>query len=1105
MAQRKTEFGPSAQPSALLMVSPEEMNFSLLSNMNTNLGNNNIPTLIPVRSPPSPTNSDLLLADEGDVDSFVGQISVSSSQLPLQNSQQQGPTSFTSQVTNYITRSIGAVNQINNKFDVGFNNQQTEFISSTSLGYNSNFSSAPPTNYNAQFGNAHLPLPPSSSSSSSSSSSQYRHTGKFQYVVPPECLPSTAQQQPPPSIYNNLPQNRPTPTNQTFYAPPQQQLPSAYPAPNQVALGGFNQIDQGVSINPGVSYVPPEYHWFFSKKIEDKIIWMPFSFADSKRLEEAFESGLSDNQMVPVKGGRYDVDMSMKMMLPVFWTEEEMGKVMRCLWFYRSASENEFVPYDEMFSAGIEESYRQTILTCDFHKRLAYPNGETIIIHTPTTIVHYPSSSQPDAWGNVVNDVRPRVVRRGISEFDNIPKDERANVDHLVFIVQGFKPMFGVNNRKVTEYADDFRQIADQMLTGHFEKPINEGVVGRVEFIPITWSHDQYRNDVTNVDNKLRSITLPRINKLRTFTNETLLDILFFTSPSHAQKTATELTDKLNLTFDLFKSRHPQFKGGVSIIGHGIGSLIVYDLLSNQGEGNIDSAVNNQPIVSHLVSTNQHNANPVVNNIDGKVKPPSFMTLEEVMGKLNLKDYEDVFMREKIDVSSLLLLTDSDIKEIGLPLGPRKKIQEFIKEQKDKEFLEKSEVKENRRQQQQMQQLDLFTQSTTTTTATSTQFQFTTDKLNDQNYKGIDIQQLNYPLLNFKLSNFFAFGSPVALLLALRGVHSLGDEYKLPTCPGYYNIFHPYDPLAYRMEPLVLPQVPSKAVLIPHHKGRKRLHLELKESLARIGFDIKQRIVESFRSTWRTINNLAATYRGGAGVSTPAISSPAELKINDEDVDSEVRNVLTEIQQQADDAGSVVTSSVADEMDLPIGALNQGRRIDFVLQEKPIEIFNDYLFALASSSCYWQSEDTALLMLKEIYLEMGLVPHKPGMPILPSQPGFAVVPPPKTGFVQPAFIPRYPAPPTNAPLAPSTIIQPYNMPSSYASPTGQMPPSNHEQDSYFNQQANYALTNPIGEPLRPPAYPSALIGGFGLQGSPMPVRPANQITGPPPRSGFVKL
>ena len=48
-------------------------------------------------------------------------------------------------------------------------------------------------------------------------------------------------------------------------------------------------------------------------------------------------------------------------------------------------------------------------------------------------------------------------------------------------------------------------------------------------------------------------------------------------------------------------------------------------------------------------------------------------------------------------------------------------------------------------------------------------------------------------------------------------------------------------------------------------------------------------------------------------------------------------------------------------------ALNGGKRIDYVLQEAPYESFNEYVFALGSHLCYWDSEDTSLMILKDIY------------------------------------------------------------------------------------------------------------------------------------------
>lgn len=49
---------------------------------------------------------------------------------------------------------------------------------------------------------------------------------------------------------------------------------------------------------------------------------------------------------------------------------------------------------------------------------------------------------------------------------------------------------------------------------------------------------------------------------------------------------------------------------------------------------------------------------------------------------------------------------------------------------------------------------------------------------------------------------------------------------------------------------------------------------------------------------------------------------------------------------------NVAVSSIADG-EVEVGQLNQGRRIDYVLQEAPFESFNEYLFALASHMVYW--------------------------------------------------------------------------------------------------------------------------------------------------------
>jgi hypothetical protein len=71
---------------------------------------------------------------------------------------------------------------------------------------------------------------------------------------------------------------------------------------------------------------------------------------------------------------------------------------------------------------------------------------------------------------------------------------------------------------------------------------------------------------------------------------------------------------------------------------------------------------------------------------------------------------------------------------------------------------------------------------------------------------------VKYPQLCFRVAKFFAMGSPIAMFQTVRGIERLDRDFKLPTCDEFYNIFHPFDPIAYRFEPLVCPEVCNKTV-----------------------------------------------------------------------------------------------------------------------------------------------------------------------------------------------------------------------------------------------------------------------------------------------------
>ncbi|XP_050734056.1 protein retinal degeneration B-like isoform X7 [Eriocheir sinensis] len=60
--------------------------------------------------------------------------------------------------------------------------------------------------------------------------------------------------------------------------------------------------------------------------------------------------------------------------------------------------------------------------------------------------------------------------------------------------------------------------------------------------------------------------------------------------------------------------------------------------------------------------------------------------------------------------------------------------------------------------------------------------------------------------LDFEVSDFFMFGCPLALVLVYRKMVNTSDKnstVQRPACQQVYNLFHPTDPLAVRVEPLI--------------------------------------------------------------------------------------------------------------------------------------------------------------------------------------------------------------------------------------------------------------------------------------------------------------
>ncbi|XP_022087759.1 phospholipase DDHD2-like [Acanthaster planci] len=746
----------------------------------------------------------------------------------------------------------------------------------------------------------------------------------------------------------------------------------------------------GSPVPGGTPYQPVQPHWFYCKEFERGEVWNPFSILDSIRLDEALHASYNNpngETVISTNGGRYDVTIQQRQRHAVYW-DERPSSVRRCTWFYKSDGENRFLPYEEDLADQLEQEYKSAILNNVWHKRLEFSNGETIVMHNPNVIVHFRPPSRPDDFGTSPDgQMRPRVVKRGVDDLENIDQGEPSQIDHLVFIVHGIGPVCDLRFRGIVECVDDFRSVSLGLMRSHFKHAVDDGRTGRIEFLPVHW-YDALHGDATGVDRRLRRITLPSISRLRRFTNDTLLDILFYSSPSYSQTIAQHVCSEINRLYQLFQERNPDFKGQVSLVGHSLGSLIVFDLLSHQG----DACPNLQTTDSRLatpVTPEQSVAQPsneLSENLANEGVEEEVMTLDSTLAQLGLTDFLPKFQEERIDMESLLMCSDSDLKEMGLPLGPRKKLGGFLKEQitkeeskkKAREAMIKAETERAIRQALEMEKQEASASQLNDVSTHSVHVDF------EPGSEGVGQPFVQYSQLDFKPQRFFAVGSPIGMFLTVRGVSRVGEEYKLPTCDGFFNIFHPFDPVAYRMEPLVHSDMADvKPFLMPHHKGRKRFHLELRESLTAFGSDLKRNLIESMKKTWKSIHEFALAHRTGTEAAVPPVTSE-EMEAVAEKLSMEEMSR----QEQERDGLSSREPGPSAECELRLGQLNNGRRIDYVLQEAPLESFNEYLFALGSHTCYWDSEDTVLLILKEVYASLGVFPlvHGPKQDSTPATP-----------------------------------------------------------------------------------------------------------------------
>ncbi|CBN78302.1 DDHD domain-containing protein [Ectocarpus siliculosus] len=188
------------------------------------------------------------------------------------------------------------------------------------------------------------------------------------------------------------------------------------------------------------------------------------------------------------------------------------------------------------------------------------------------------------------------------------------------------------------------------------------------------------------------------------------------------------------------------------------------------------------------------------------------------------------------------------------------------------------------------------------------------------------------PLLSFYPEVLLACGSPIGTFLSLR--QSTLDKkrlFKFHTTNRFFNLYHLYDPVAYRLEPLLDKRLRDLQPLHVPHRGGDRIHVSVKKFNRGVNAAIG-RMTKSTGKGWNIIqSSINTTIKSAIG--DPGTTNNEEPIASEEVTDAE------------------------DELD---------ERIDWVIQESTLEGMHPWASAVFAHSSYFTNFDMVMFLVNRL-------------------------------------------------------------------------------------------------------------------------------------------
>ncbi|KAL0436642.1 UNVERIFIED_CONTAM: Phospholipase SGR2 [Sesamum radiatum] len=677
---------------------------------------------------------------------------------------------------------------------------------------------------------------------------------------------------------------------------------------------------------------------------------------------------------VPVKGGLYEVDLVKRHCFPVYWNGENR-RVLRGHWFARKGG-LDWLPLREDVSEQLEYAYRSQV----WHRRTFQPSGlfaARVDLQGSTPGLHALFTGEDDTWeawlsvdsgfSSVVAFGRnSSKLRRGYapSQSQKPTKDELRQqkeeemddycsqifltsflswtelnqvdygwvpVQHLVFMVHGIGQRLEKSN--LVDDVGDFRHVTASLAERHLTS--HQRGTQRVLYIPCQWRKGLTLSGETAVE----KITLDGVRGLRTMLSATVHDVLYYMSPIYCQDIIDSVSNQLNRLYLKFLKRNPGYDGKVSIYGHSLGSVLSYDILCHQETLYSPFPMEwmykehkRSEVPCTTTNTSSASGNPISNSGDESTRN---VGEESIVSHEHNPDLMEEPVEGTCNQLGPAASSESD-ESTTIDTGYQQTYDASSSDENPNEPSCSSDHMELYRNDMMDDPNGMKSEVVPS----------------DNNKDGEHISQNDrdeiIKSLREEVDTFFAVGSPLGVFLSLRNVRigiGKGKEYweeenineEMPACRQMFNIFHPFDPVAYRIEPLVCKEfLHKRPVIVPYHRGGKRLYVgfqEFKEGLASRS--------HAFVDQMNTVRVKVLTI--------------CESRCNDGQ-DEESKN--TQVKEERS-YGSIMMERLTGSID---------GRIDHVLQDKTFR--HPYLSAIGSHTNYWRDYDTALFILKHLYRDI---------------------------------------------------------------------------------------------------------------------------------------